>query len=98
MMLGMQILRVRGTPPPPRDLGETHIFSTQAPKTLDNYRVLDTQHTMPKKWQPQKPSALIRDPKEDQVADCHLHARLASADFLYTPDGQGCLSGLSVSF
>ena len=30
---------------------------------------------------PQKPSALIRDPKEDQVADCHLHARLASADF-----------------
>ena len=22
---------------------------------------------MPKKWQPQKPSALIRDPKEDQV-------------------------------
>ena len=35
---------------------------------------------MSKKWQPQKPSALIRDPKEDQIADCH-QARLASADF-----------------
>ena len=27
----------------------------------DKYRVLDTQHTMPRKWQPQKPSALTRD-------------------------------------
>ena len=58
------------------------MFSTHAPKTLDNYRVLDAQHTMPKKWQPQQPSALRRGPKEDQVADCHLHARLESADLL----------------
>ena len=46
---------------PPRDLGQTQIVSAQAPKTVETYRVLDTQHTMPKKWQPQKPSALIRD-------------------------------------
>ena len=45
------------------------------PKTLENYRVFHTQHAMPKKWQPQKPSALIRDPK--------LHARLALADFTF---------------
>ena len=94
MMLGMQILRIRGNPPP-QDLGETQVFSTQAPKTLENYRVLDTQHTMPKKWQPQKPSALIRDPKEDQVADCHLHARLASADLNVSNrlgDGMQCIN------
>ena len=35
MMLGMQILRVRGNPPPPhRNLGETQVFSTQDPKAL----------------------------------------------------------------
>ena len=45
MMLGMQILRVRGNPPPPRDLGETQISSTKDPKTLETYRVLDiAQH------------------------------------------------------
>ena len=87
MMLGMQILRVRGTPPPTR----TQVLSRQnagqlqgctplasADCVANSIQVLDTQHTMPKKWQPQKLSALIRDPKE---ADCHLHARLASADF-----------------
>ena len=54
-------------PPAPKDLGETYIFDMQASNTLENYRVLDTQPTVPKKWQPQKPSALIRDPKETKL-------------------------------
>ena len=74
MMLGMQILRVQGTPPPP--LGPRGSWQA-SPK---NTRKLRGFGHPAHHWQPQQPSALIRDPKEDQVADCHLHARLASAD------------------
>ena len=35
MMLGMQILRVRGKSPPPKDLGEMQISSTKDPQTLE---------------------------------------------------------------
>ena len=71
MMLGMQILRVRGKPPPPpRDLDETQVFSTQAPKTLENYRVLDTQHTMPKKQA--APKAFGFDKRSEGRPSCGL--------------------------
>ena len=66
-MLGMQIITIVGNPPPPKDPDETGVL-IQRPKVLDNYRVSDTRQVWPKKWSPQKPSAIKKNPKAERIA------------------------------